>query len=168
MVYVWLGVLAVSLVVEFLTMELVSIWISLGAFIAMILAACGVMVEIQLLLFFIVSIACIFGLRKFTLKLISNNKDKTNIDLAIGVRTKLIKAITLDEMGTIKYNGIEYNVKTQKSGNVPAGAYVEIVRVEGNKFIVEPLKEDKQPTETEPQKNTEQVLNKTVNKKNKK
>ena len=105
-IYIWLGVVVLSLIIEFVTMELVSIWITAGSLIAMILAACGVSYEIQIIVAVAVSIACIIGLRKITLKFLNKNETKTNADSLIGTKAKLITSITADEMGTVKYNGI--------------------------------------------------------------
>ena len=134
--YIWLGVVAVTLVVEFLTLDLVSIWISLGAFIAMILAGCGVRFEIQIIVAIVVSVASLLGLRKLTMKFLNKNTEKTNIDLVIGTKTKLLSPITKDEMGTIKVNGIVYSAKTEDQQEIKEGEQVELVRMEGNKFIV--------------------------------
>jgi len=54
MIWVWLGVTAVSLILEFITMEMASIWFVAGGIIGMILAACGVSWEIQLIVFILV------------------------------------------------------------------------------------------------------------------
>ena len=135
-VYIWLGVVALTMVLEFITMELVSIWISLGALVAMILAACGVGYEIQIIVAIVVSIGCILGLRRVTLKLLNKNKDKTNMDLIIGVKTKLLTPITKDEMGSVKHNGITYSSITENGTEVAEGEYVVIQEIKGNKLIV--------------------------------
>ena len=67
-VYIWLGIVAVTMILEFITMDLVCIWIALGALVAMVLAGCGVGFEIQIVIAIIISVACILGLRKITLK----------------------------------------------------------------------------------------------------
>lgn len=134
--YIWLGVVAVTLVVEFLTLDLVSIWISLGAFVAMILAGCGVRYEIQIAVAIVVAVASLLGLRKLTMKFLLKSKEKTNIDLIIGTKTKLLSDITEDDMGTIKVNGIVYSAKTENGEEIKEGEHVEIVKMEGNKFIV--------------------------------
>ena len=77
--YIWLGVVAVTLVVEFLTLDLVSIWISLGAFVAMILAGCGVRYEIQIAVAIVVAVASLLGLRKLTMKFLLKSKEKIGI-----------------------------------------------------------------------------------------
>ena len=72
-VYVWLGVVVISLILEFVTFELVSIWVSLGSLVAMILAFCGVRYEIQIIVAVVISIVCILSLRKVALKFLTKN-----------------------------------------------------------------------------------------------
>ena len=136
-VYIWLGVVVASLILEFVTMELVSVWVSIGGFIGMILALCGVNYIVQLVVAIVISIACILGLRKVTLKFLNKNQDKTNIDLAVGTHVKLLEDVTEEKMGSAKYNGVVWSVKSEdETKKIKAGALVEIVKVEGNKLIV--------------------------------
>lgn len=135
-VYIWLGVLAVSLIVEFVSMELVSIWVSVGSLVAMILAFCKVSITIQLVVFGVVTIACILGLRRVAMKFFFRNKGKTNLDAIVGTVHKLLKRVDDDELGSIKINGVEWSVKSVNNETIEAGNYVEIVSVDGNKFIV--------------------------------
>ena len=138
-IWIWLGVLAVSLIVEFLTMELVSVWISFGSLVALILACLKVGYEIQIIVCVAVSVASILLLRKITLKFLSKSKEKTetNIDTIIGTKTKLLSDISEDEMGTIKVNGVVWNVKTENNEIIKKDEYVKILKIEGNKLIVE-------------------------------
>lgn len=141
--YIWLGVVAVSLIIEFVTMELVSVWISIGALVALILAAFGVGYEIQIITMIVVSIACILGLRKVTLKFLNRNKDKTNLNLIVGTKTKLLTPITENEMGSIKINGVVWSACTKNLSQIGKGSFVEIEGVEGNKLIVKKVEEEK-------------------------
>ncbi len=136
--YIWLGIVALTMVLEFITMDLVCVWISIGALIAMILSACGVGYEIQIITCVVVSIVCILCLRKVTLKFLTKNKDKTNTDLIIGVKTKLLTDITNDELGSVKINGIVWSAKSEE--NIKKDELVEIEKIEGNKLIVKKLK----------------------------
>ena len=146
--YIWLGVVVASLIIEFVSLELVSIWVSVGSFLAMILALCGVGFEVQIVVAVVVSIGCILGLRKITLKLLNKNKDKTNLDLAIGTKVKLIEGVTPDKMGVAKYNGLEWSVKSKdESLSIKEGSHVEILAIEGNKLIVRPIVEVKEVIE---------------------
>ena len=138
-VYVWLIVFAVCLIFEFVTFEMVSIWVCVGALVAMLLAFCHVPYEIQIIVAIAVSILCIIFLRKFTLKFLSKNKDKTNIDENIGKKVTLIKKITAEEPGLIKINGIEWHAVSENNEEIKENEKVEIVRVEGNKFVVKKI-----------------------------
>lgn len=141
--YIWLAVVVVSLVIEFVSLELVSIWFSIGSFIAMILALCGVGYEIQIAVAIVVSLACIFGLRKVTLKFLNKNQGKTNMDLAVGTKTVLLTDASEEELGTAKYNGVVWSIKPENGKLIEAKTEVEIVKVEGNKLIVKAVKHSK-------------------------
>ena len=140
--YIWLGVVAVTLIIEFITMELVSIWLSIGALVAMILAACGVGYEIQLIVMVVVSIGCILGLRKITLKFLNRNKDKTNVDMLIGTKTRLISDITEDQPGSVKINGIVWSAVTENLEEIQKDSFVEIEKIEGNKLVVKKVENE--------------------------
>jgi len=134
--YVWLGVTVATLILEFVTFDLVSVWVSVGAFVAMILAACKVGYEIQIVVMVVVSVGCILGLRKITLKWLTKNNEKTNMDLVVGKRVKLLTKITQDELGTVKLNGITYSAKSSNNEEILENEYVVIEKIEGNKLIV--------------------------------
>ena len=134
--YVWLGVTVATLILEFVTFDLVSVWVSVGAFVAMILAACKVGYEIQIVVMVVVSVGRILGLRKITLKWLTKNNEKTNMDLVVGKRVKLLTKITQDELGTVKLNGITYSAKSSNNEEILENEYVVIEKIEGNKLIV--------------------------------
>lgn len=139
-VYIWLAVFAVTLVLEFVTLDLVSGWISVGAIVSLILAVCGVPYEIQLVVCAGVAILCIVFLRKLALKYLYKEKGKTNLELAIGTKVKLLTDCINDEKGTAKYNGVVWSVVTDGDEDLHAGDYAEILRIEGNKLIVKGIK----------------------------
>lgn len=77
--YIWFAIIAVSLVVEFITMKFISVWISVGALCAMILSVFGVHYLIQIVVMIVVSVACLLGLRKVTIKFLNKDKNKQKI-----------------------------------------------------------------------------------------
>lgn len=141
-IYIWLGVVALSLILEFVTMELVSIWVSVGALVSLILAACNVGYEIQIIVCVAISIACILGLRKITLKFLNRNNEKTNTELLIGTRVKLLSDITSDEMGSIKHNGVVWSAVSADGSEIKKDEFVIIQQIEGNKLIVKKEKSE--------------------------
>lgn len=137
MIWVWLGVTALSLILEFVTMEMASIWFVAGGIIGMILAACGVGWEIQLIVFILVSMILLLSLRKIALNvLLKNSNAKTNANAEVGKKFKLLSDITDEEPGTIKINDVIWKVVSLDGSKIKKGAVVEIVEIKGNKYIV--------------------------------
>ena len=141
--YVWLGIVVVSLIIEFLTLELVSIWISVGALSGLILALCGVGLEWQIVVAVILTLACILGLRRFCVKYLLKGKEKTNMDIYIGKKEKLKVGTDGEGGGSIVLNGVSWGVKSENGELIKEGSLVEILRLEGNKFVVRRVRLDK-------------------------
>lgn len=139
MFWVWIGIIVATALIEFLTLDLTSIWFTVGAIVPMILSIIGgIRWEIQVAVFIVLSIVLILSLRKVTRKfLLRNAKEKTNLDSLVGKVYKLIDPIDGDDTGTIKVNGVVWNVKSVNSISIEKGEKVKIVKVEGNKFIVD-------------------------------
>ena len=138
-IYIWLAVFAISMLIEFLSFELVSVWVSVGSLIALVLAALNVGYEIQIIVAVSVSVICILSLRKVALKLLSKNKEKTNIDAAVGKTVHILESSTEDTFATAKYNGIVFNVTTEDNSPLTAGEFAKIVKIDGNKLIVKKI-----------------------------
>lgn len=136
-VWIWLAITALALIIEFVTMELVSIWFVAGGLIALILTACGVSYVVNVIVFIVISFVMLFSFRKLALKVLNkNNNEKTNVDEFIGKTFKLLTEITESTPGTIKIHGVIWNVVTEDDSSIEKDNYVTIVRVKGNKFIV--------------------------------
>ena len=93
MFWVWLGVIALTVVLEIVTTDLISIWFTFGAVLPMIFAlTTNMSVAWQVVIFLIVSAVLIASFRKITMKfLFKNSNTKTNTDALIGQRLKLIE-----------------------------------------------------------------------------
>ncbi|MBP3630056.1 MAG: NfeD family protein [Clostridia bacterium] len=141
-VWIWLGVVAVTLLFEFITMELASVWFSLGGFVALILAVCDVSVEVQWIVFGLVSILSILLLRKVSLKYLLKNSNEriSNTDMTIGKNFELLTDINPNQRGTIKVNDVVWMVvAVDSSSEIKAGTRVEVVELKGNKYVVKPF-----------------------------
>lgn len=141
MVWVWSSLFIVTLVVEIVTVELVSVWFALGSLIAFILALCGVNITVQVIVFLAVSIILLASLRWVCVKFLKNSKEKTNLESVIGQTFSLVKAIADEDPGEIKVNGVVWRVVERDNKSANVGEKVKIVEVQGNKFLVE--KEEK-------------------------
>ena len=141
MVWIWLGVIVVALVVEFMTVSMSSLWFALGGIVSLILAAFGVGLVWQIVAFSIISFVCLLSLRKVTLKFLYRNKElKTNTNAMIGKQYFLIDEINEHQSGTIKVDGVVWSCKAVDNSDIKAGSKVEIKQVLGNKLLVEEVK----------------------------
>lgn len=135
--WIWLGVIALSLILEFVTMELVSIWFVAGGLIAIILEATGAVgYEIQIAVFLVVSIVLLISLRKVTMKLFSKDNTKTNYSSFIGETFELSKSITKTQPGEVKINGIVWTAVSENKEEIEAGLEIVVKEVKGNKIVV--------------------------------
>ena len=136
---IWLGILAVLLVIEGLTTALTTIWFAGGALIAAIAALLGLGIVPQLLLFFCVSLILLFFTRPVAMRLMNKNTEKTNVEGLLGKTAVVIQKIdNLAQTGQVRINDIEWMARTSDdSVTIPEGTVVVIRQVHGVKLIVE-------------------------------
>ncbi len=142
-IWIWLGVVAASLIIEFMTMELISVWFLVGGILALILAALKVPVEVQISVFVVTSLVFLLVLRKPLLKKIIKPTQKTNTDALIGESFDLLSDIKFDLPGTIKINGVIWSAVAEDGQEIEKGTIVDIVSIKGNKILVAKSKKEK-------------------------
>ena len=136
-IYIWLGVTAAALIIEFITTEMVSVWFAGGGLVAMILAIFGVDWYVTVPVAIVVSFALMLAFRKLVMKKLSKGEVKTNAESVFGKEFILLSG-TEDEGGsTIKINGVVWDVKTEDDTPLKKGDRVRVLNLEGNKYIVE-------------------------------
>ncbi|MDY2727719.1 MAG: NfeD family protein [Candidatus Onthovivens sp.] len=138
MVYIWLAVLVITIVIEAFTVELVSIWISGGALISMILSLIdGIPYWVEIIVCIVSSVLLLIIFRPLLMKRLKKIDRRTNADSMIGVKCSVIQDITPLEHGKVSLNGVSRTAICQdESATIKSGAIVEIVAIEGNKLIV--------------------------------
>ena len=136
MVWIWAAVFIVSLIIEIVTVELASIWFTFGSLVSFILALCGVGETVQIVVFLVVSFLLLVCLRTIFMRFLRNNKETTNLDSVIGTVHTLLSDITEEKPGEIKINGVVWRAVSQNNEMIESGKKVQIVEVQGNKFIV--------------------------------
>ena len=136
----WLGILAVLLVIEGLTTALTTIWFAGGALIAAIAAGLGLGIVPQLLLLFCVSLVLLLFTRPAALKLMNKGTEKTNVEGLLGKSAVVIQQIdNLAQTGQVRINDIEWMARTSDdSVTIPVGTVVVIEAVHGVRLIVRP------------------------------
>ena len=138
----WLVIVAVMLVVEIFTMGLTPIWFSLGAVFAAIAAGFGLSLWIQIALFAVMSVIIMISIRPFAMKVMDNNKIKTNIDEMIGEQVEVIEDIdNQKEQGRVRLRGVEWMARSVDGEKIPAGKVVTVEAVTGVKLMVKTQEE---------------------------
>lgn len=136
-VYIWLGVVALSIIIEFVTFDLVTMWFIGGGLVSLILAAVGVPLIWQIVVFIVVSGVLLATCRKPIMKLLSKKNTKTNADAIIGKDYALLTPISFGVTGSLKVNGVEWTaVGENDTDEIAAGTVVCVVDIQGNKLIV--------------------------------
>ena len=136
MIWIWVGVIVATILLEFFTTAFVSIWFTVGAVVGLVLEAFGVSPEIQVATFFIVALVSLVFFRKICLRLFKDRSSATNADAIIGEKLKLITGISPDVMGTARVHDVVWNCNTPNEDVIEAGAYVIVKEIKGNKLIV--------------------------------
>lgn len=138
MVIVWAVVVAATLMVEFLSgSEFVSLWFSVGALVALILAACGVDINIQIVVFVLSSGAMLAGFRPIAKKMVKNPTIATNAEAEIGREVRLTSDV-VDGKASASFNGTFWTVHCNEE--LKKGDMVKITAIEGNTYKVQKAK----------------------------
>lgn len=141
MIIIWVIVIAVAIIIEEQTAQLVSIWFAAGAIAGIIAALLKWEVYWQLLLASGISFLLVIATRPLAKKLTLNTEVKTNADKFIGMTGKVTKDITPDTKGEIK---VDYQLWTAVSLNnkeIKVGEIVVVKEIIGNKLVVELVEE---------------------------
>ena len=134
MIIIWAAVVAVALLVEYFTCELVSVWFAGAGIFALILAAFGVDIWIQIVVFFVIAGLLIGFLRSIVKRKLDKDHVPTNIvDTYVGREMKLVTD-PVDGEGEILINGTNWRVQINGEGAIK-GSLVEITGMKGNTFL---------------------------------
>ena len=139
---VWINAIVVFSVAEGLTAGLVTIWFALGALAALLAALFGAPLWLQLVWFFVISIATLIATRPLARKFLNGRTQATNADMYVG--KECIVTETIDNIagtGAVKVAGKVWTARTEDDAVVPAGTKAEALRIEGVKLIVKPVSE---------------------------
>ena len=143
MLWVWIAVIVVACLMEWATqVQLISIWAALGGIVALILELAGLGKEIQVVVFFAVTILAIVLTRPLAKKMTSFIKTPTNADMNIDKIGKVTKILD-EELGImrVKVENNDWSATTENKSVLPVGTEIVVQAIEGVKLIVKPVGE---------------------------
>ena len=137
MIIFWLALFVILLIIEIITVGLATIC---GSMAALIVAAVGGPVWLQVILFFAVSFVLLFFTRPWAVKYLNPHKTRTNYEDAIGKTVRVtMKIDNIEETGTAVLNGQEWTARSNDDAvTIEADTTAEVVAVSGVKLIVKP------------------------------
>ena len=140
---IWLGILAVFLIIEAITAGLTTIGFAGGALAAAVAALLGGNLVTQVILFLVVSLLLLVFTRPLAVRYMNRGLEKTNVNDLPGRTAVVTEEIdNLAQTGRLRINDIEWTARAEKDNVViPSGAIVEITEVRGVKVIVKEMKE---------------------------
>lgn len=133
----WLAALVLFLILEAVTVSLVSLWFAGGSLAALLAAALGAGTGLQWLVFALVSGLLLALLWPLAKKRLNKKHVRTNADRLIGREVLVTEAVdNLHETGEIRVNGVLWTAVSASGQPIPVGTLVTIERIEGAKVYV--------------------------------
>ena len=135
---IWLGILAVLLVIEGLTTALTTIWFAGGALIAFCAGFVGFGLGVQVGTFIAVSLLLLLLTRPLAVKYFNQERQKTNAESLIGQQALVTEDIdTIKAKGQVEIRGQIWSAKTDEpDGTIPKNTVVVVNGIQGVKLIV--------------------------------
>lgn len=131
---IWTIILIISLAVEALTLNLVTIWIALGALVALVSSIFVSSVMIQTVIFIITTLLTLIFTRSFIKDILKVKSVKTNLDSVVGQIGIVTSDILEYKRGKVKIAGKIWTAISDSS--ISVGERVEILAIEGVKLVV--------------------------------
>ena len=139
----WLIAMVVFGILEAATTALVSIWFVPGSAAALIAASLQAPLWLQLLLFALVSAAALLLTRPLARRFLQKDKVPTNADRVLGKTVKVTEDIDNESAkGAVYADGKTWSARSEDGPAIPAGAMVEVLRMEGVKLFVREIERD--------------------------
>ena len=137
MLWLWIALIMAFLVIEAVTVQLVTIWFTVGAIGALIANVLHTEIWVQVLVFVAVSAITLLLTRPFVKRFTEQHKVPTNADRYIGKQAVVVEPIdNIHAKGAVTVGGLEWTARTKDGSNIEKDEIVTIESIEGAKLIV--------------------------------
>ncbi len=132
------GVFAlVFLLAEALTPQLLSIWFSAGALVALVAAVLHAPFWLQVLLFLVASVGAVFAMQPLSRKFRVRSEERMNANRIIGRHGIVVKTVdSAKNEGQIRVDGAVWSAKSEEEAPIAEGVRVKVLRIEGVRAVV--------------------------------
>jgi membrane protein implicated in regulation of membrane protease activity len=137
MPFVWLGIVAVAVLLEMATTQLVSIWFAAGGVGGLIASLVGAPFLVQLLVFVLITGITLAFTRPFVKSALDVKKTNTNADRYLG-KIAIVTAEVNNTLGAGQVNvlGSIWTARSANGSVIPVGQRVFVESIDGVKLIV--------------------------------
>ena len=138
MVIFWAVATVAFIVLELATVGLASIWFALGSLCALIAAALGAQLWLQIVWFVVISVATLIITRPLVKKYINAKTHPTNADRVLGTVGVVTDRIdNFASRGTVWADGKSWSARSVDGEMIEKDARVLVRSIDGVKLIVE-------------------------------
>ena len=140
---VWLIIAGVCFIIEMATVGFFVFWFGIGALLSMLVSIfCPENILLQSIVFVVSSVILLFLTKplvdRFTRK---DKKVETNAYSIIGKKGIVLQDINSTYgIGQVKISGEVWSAKSEDNGVIKKGSQIEVVKIEGVKAVVKPIK----------------------------
>lgn len=133
----WLILFAVLAVAEIATLQLVSIWFAISAFVSMILAVFGLPLWSQAAAFALVALLLLIATRPALKRIMYKRMVPTNAELDVGKLARVIEPIDKEKStGRVELNGVFWSAWSDDANAIPVNATVRVENISGTRLKV--------------------------------
>ena len=140
MIYDWIFLCIIFIIIEFVTVNLVTIWFAIGSLFGAFTSLFTDNITIQICAFLGVSILTLIFTRPLAKKYLMPKITKTNYDKVIGMIGVVTKDISTLDYGEVKVDGKYWTAVSDT--DIKKGSKVEILSIDGVKLVVKMRKEN--------------------------
>lgn len=139
---VWLIISAMLIIIDAFTASFMLVWFGISGFVAALLSALGVSLGAQVVVFLIGGLILAILLYPIAKEKFKVDK-KTLLTREETYEGKVLKAEhDIEDKGSIKLDGVLWNAINEGSA-IKKGEFFKILRLEGNKIVIEKVEEEK-------------------------
>ncbi len=140
---VWLIIAVILLIIEAITVGLVTIWFAGGALVTIFIAFLTDSFIIQFISFVLISTLLLVFTRPLLNKYFEKDKIKTNVDSLIGEQGIIISASNKLDSAQAKIKSQIWTVIEKNGKKLEKDTKINVLSIEGVKLIVEKKEEEK-------------------------
>lgn len=136
---VWLIIFAAMVGIELLSLGLTTIWFAGGAIVSLVASAAGAGVNVQIILFIVVSMILLVLVRPWAQKHFNHDRIRTNAQSLIGQSAVVMEEINnMKAQGRVLVRGQEWSARNAAGDEIISkDTQVKIKEISGVKLMVE-------------------------------